>query len=161
MDDTNDPPRSRASVGAYLKSHSEALIKDLGYERACKASGKSKATLGRYFSSAPEHADRYMPIDVVAALEEEATFPHVTKSLADLRMIVFDYDASRTKREGGLNTDVVRLSQRFATLMAEYNHSIEDGVITLNEAKRLLAETREIQQVLMEMKLHLEDETAK
>jgi hypothetical protein len=43
-------------------------------------------------------------------------------------------------------------------LMAEYNLSIEDGVITMNEAKRLLKETLAIQQVLIDMKLHLEDE---
>ena len=43
-------------------------------------------------------------------------------------------------------------------LMAEYNISIEDGVITMNEAKRLLKETVAIQQVLIDMKLHLEDE---
>lgn len=43
-------------------------------------------------------------------------------------------------------------------LMAEYNISIEDGVITMNEAKRLLKETVEIQQVLIDMKLHLENE---
>ena len=53
--------------GAYLKKHTEALIKDLGYDAACRVSGRSKATLGRYFSLAPEHVERYMPIDVVAA----------------------------------------------------------------------------------------------
>ncbi|MFT7190336.1 MAG: hypothetical protein ACI9AQ_000895 [Dinoroseobacter sp.] len=43
-------------------------------------------------------------------------------------------------------------------MMAEYNQSIEDGVITINEAKRLLRETVAIQQVLLEMKLHLQDD---
>ena len=42
--------------------------------------------------------------------------------------------------------------------MGEYNQSIEDGRISINEAKRLLAETLAIQKVLLEMKLHLEDE---
>ena len=45
----------------------------------------------------------------------------------------------------------------FATLMGEYNHSIEDGVISLNEAKRLLDETNALQQVLVDMKLHLQE----
>ncbi len=161
MSETSEAVETEAPSAAFLKSHTEALIKDLGYEAACRISGKSKATLGRYFSTAPEHADRFMPVDVVAALEQQASFPFVTKALADLKMIVFDYDGTKVKQEGALNTDVVRLSQRFATLMAEYNDSIDDGVITLNEAKRLLRETSEIQQVLMAMKLHLEDETAK
>ena len=43
-------------------------------------------------------------------------------------------------------------------LMSEYQQSIEDGIITLNEAKRLLNETTQLQQVLIDMKLHLEDE---
>ncbi len=57
-----------------------------------------------------------------------------------------------------MNADVVALSQRFAMLMAEYNQSIEDGVISINEAKRLLRETLALQHVLLEMKLHLEEE---
>ncbi|MEM6307968.1 MAG: hypothetical protein AAF701_08285, partial [Pseudomonadota bacterium] len=62
-------------------------------------------------------------------------------------------------KSGGVNADVVALSQRFAMLMGEYNQSIEDGIITVNEAKRLLRETLALQQVLVEMKLHLEDES--
>lgn len=57
-----------------------------------------------------------------------------------------------------MNSDVVALSQRFAMLMAEYHQSIEDGVISANEARRLLRETLALQQVLVDMKLHLEDE---
>jgi hypothetical protein len=53
---------------------------------------------------------------------------------------------------------VVALSQRFAMLMGEYTLSIEDGVISINEAKRLLRETQALQEVLVNMKLHLEDE---
>jgi hypothetical protein len=149
-------------VGSYLKKHTEALIKDVGFAAACELTGKSKATLGRYFSDAPEHSDRFMPVDAVAALEGAARFPHVTTALADLRGITLSYDETRRNEggEGGVNADVVALSQRFAMLMGEYHQSIEDGVITINEAKRLLRETLEIQKVLLEMKLHLEEETA-
>ena len=58
-----------------------------------------------------------------------------------------------------MNSDVIALSQRFAILMSEYNQSIEDGIITINEAKRLLRETVALQQVLVDMKMHLEEET--
>lgn len=148
-------------VATYLKKHSEALVKDVGVEAAAMISGKSKATLGRYYSMDSEHADRFMPIDVVAALEEAARFPHVTAALADLRGIVLSHDHDRRNTaaaRGGVNSDVVALSQRFALLMGEYNLSIEDGQISMNEAKRLLAETLAIQRVLIDMKLHLEDE---
>ena len=151
-----------SSFGSYLKKHTEALVKDVGIEPACELTGKSKATLGRYYSDHAEHADRFMPIDAVAALEEAASYPHVTSALAELKGISLSYDERRrnTDDKGGVNSDVIALSQRFAMLMAEYQQSIEDGVISVNEAKRLLKETTALQQVLIDMKLHLEDETS-
>jgi hypothetical protein len=147
------------AVGTYLKKHSEALVKDVGIEAAAALCGKSKASLGRYYSDDPEHADRFMPVDVVAALEEAARFPHVTAALADLRGITLTrHEMDGGNRKGGVNQDVVTLSQRFAQLMAEYNLSISDGRISVNEAKRMLTETLAIQKVLIEMKMHLEDE---
>jgi hypothetical protein len=149
------------SVASYLKKHSEALVKDVGIEAACELTGKSKATLGRYYSDADEHDDRFMPIDVVAQLEAAARFPHVTSALADLRGITLSYDAEkRNASSKGVNQDVVALAQRFALLMSEYNTAIGDGVISPNEAKRMLRETLAIQQVLLEMKLNLEDEVS-
>lgn len=149
-----------AGVGNYLKKHTEALVKDVGIEAACELTGKSKATLGRYYSDNDEHADRFMPVDAVAALEEASSYPHVTAALAELKGITLSYDERRrnTANKGGINQDVIALSQRFAMLMAEYNTSIDDGIITVNEAKRLLKETLAIQQVLIDMKLHLEEE---
>ncbi|AUC53212.1 MAG: hypothetical protein ACU0CC_18910 [Sagittula sp.] len=152
-----------ANVGNYLKKHSEALVKDVGIETACALSGKSKATLGRYYSDHVEHADRFMPVDVVAALEEKASYPHVTAALAELKGITlhFDEDRRNTRSPGGMNSDVIALSQRFAMLMAEYHTSMVDGDISVNEAKRMLKETLEIQKVLIDIKMHLEDETAR
>ena len=149
-------------IGSYLKKHTEALVKDVGIEPACTLTGKSKATLGRYYSDNPEHADRFMPIDAVVALEQAAKYPHVTSALAELQGISLSHDDRRPNadRKGGVNADVIALSQRFAMLMTEYQQSIEDGVITVNEAKRLMRETTLLQQVLVDMKLHLEDESA-
>ncbi|SFL12575.1 hypothetical protein [Shimia haliotis] len=148
-------------VGSYLKKHTEALVKDVGIEAACELTGKSKATLGRYYSSHDEHLDRFMPIDAVAALEEASSYPHVTSALAELKGNTINHDDRRRNSEdtGGVNADVIALSQRFAVLMAEYSQSIEDGIITVSEAKRLLRETVALQQVLVDMKLHLEEET--
>lgn len=147
------------TTARYLKKHSEALVKDVGIEAACDLTGRSKATLGRYYSDAEEHDDRFMPIDVVAALEGAARFPHVTAALADLRGITLSYDSERRDAESsGVNEDVVRLAQRFATLMGEYNSAIGDGRISVNEAKRLLRETLAIQEVLLMMKLNLEQD---
>ncbi len=157
MADTSNPPKAgREAYGEYLKWHTDALIKDLGYARACELSGKSKATLGRYASVAPENADRYIPVNVLLELEREATVPFVTKALAELQSMSLEFDDNRDDPTGALNSDVIKLSQRFATLMGEYNHSIEDGVISLNETKRLLDETNALQQVLVDMKMHLQ-----
>jgi len=150
-----------ADIGSYLKKHTEALVKDVGIEAACKITGKSKATLGRYYSENEEHSERFMPVDAVARLEEVSTYPHVTGALAELRNITLSYDDRKpnSDRPGKVNTDVIALSQRFAMLMAEYQQSMEDGIITVAEAKRLLKETTMLQQVLVDMKLHLEDES--
>jgi hypothetical protein len=148
-----------AGYGGYLKKHTEALVKDVGIEAACTLTGKSKATLGRYYSDSDEHSDRFMPVDAVAALEAASSYPHVTSALAELRGATISHDKARANSdEGEINTDVIKLSQRFALLMAEYNQSIADGVISINEAKRLLRETTALQQVLVDMKLHLEEE---
>jgi len=149
-----------AAIGSYLKKHTEALVKDVGIEPACALTGKSKATLGRYYSDSDEHADRFMPVDAVAQLEAEASYPHVTSALAELHGSSLDRTSTpkNSQGQGGVNSDVIALSQRFAMLMGEYQQSIEDGVITNNEAKRLLRETVELQKVLIDMKLHLEDD---
>lgn len=153
--------RKMDAVGSYLKKHAETLVKDVGIEAACELSGKSKATLGRYYSDAAEHSDRFMPVDVVASLEKAASFPHVTTALSELAGLTLSKErvAKNEPSQGGVNSDVIALSQRFAMLMAEYQQSIEDGVISINEAKRLLRETVALQQVLIDMKLHLEDES--
>lgn len=148
------------SLESYLKKHAEALVKDVGVEAACALTGKSKATLGRYYSDQDEHGDRFMPIDVVAQLEAAARFPHVTAALADLRGMTLSFDPERHAggNSRGVNQDVVTLAQRFATLMGEYNQAIQDGKISVNEAKRMLRETLALQQVLVTMKLNLEEE---
>lgn len=149
-----------AGIGSYLKKHTESLVKDVGIEPACELTGKSKATLGRYYSDSDEHADRFMPVDAVAQLEAAASYPHVTSALAELHGSTLNKDAApKNSSGGGINSDVIALSQRFAMLMSEYQQSIEDGVITVNEAKRLLREAVELQKVLIDMKLHLEDES--
>lgn len=145
----------------YLKRHTERLIKDVGYAKACEVTGRSKATLGRYFSEAAEHADRFMPVDAVAALEAAASFPHVTAALSELNGGQMSYGAEkrnavRGNNHGSVNSNVIALSQKFATLISEYQVAIEDGVISVNETRRLLEETLELQKVLVEMKLRLE-----
>lgn len=101
-----------------------------------------------------------MPIDAVINLEKAAGYLHVTSALAELQGTTLSHDERRSNspKTGDVNYDIIALSQRFAMLMSKYQQSIEDGIITVNEAKRLLKETSLLQQVLIDMKLHLEDE---
>ncbi|MGJ8558321.1 MAG: hypothetical protein ACSHW6_14865, partial [Sulfitobacter geojensis] len=104
-----------ANIGSYLKKHTEALVKDVGIEPACEVTGKSKATLGRYYSDNDEHSDRFMPIDAVAQLEQVSSYPHVTAALAELKGIGLNFEDRRdnAERKGRVNSDVIALSQRF------------------------------------------------
>jgi hypothetical protein len=149
-----------SATGRYLKKHTETLVKAAGIERAASLTGKSKATLGRYYSEHDEHADRFMPIETVALLEHAVGYPHVTAALAELAGASLQLDDHRHKRDnsGGVNADIIALSQRFAMLMWEYQQSTEDGQFTVAEAKRLFKEATLVQQVLVDMKLHLERE---
>lgn len=147
-------------TGRYLKKHTETLVKAVGIERAATLTGKSKATLGRYYSEHDEHADRFMPIETVALLEQAVGYPHVTGALAELAGSSLQLDERRPNSENskGVNADIIALSQRFAMLMWEYQQSTEDGQLTPAEAKRLFKEATLVQQVLIDMKLHLERE---
>src|SRR6056297_3349581 len=100
-----------SKIGSYLKKHTEALVKDVGIEPACALTGKSKATLGRYYSDHEEHSDRFMPIDAVAALEEAASYPHVTSALAELKGIGLSFSDRRENADekANVNSDVIAL----------------------------------------------------
>ena len=148
-------------VRKFLKRHTEALVKDVGVEAACEITGKSKATLGRYYATHEEYADRFMPIDSVARLEAQAGFPHVTNALVELAGMTASLDGNRQVGQavsgGHVNEDIAVVSQRFAMLMNSYANAIADHVITAAEAKEMLAETLALQRVLIEMKMHLQD----
>lgn len=139
-------------MNGYLKKHTEALVKDVGIEVACRVSGKSKATLGRYYSEAPEHAERYMPVDTVAALEAVASYPHVTSALAEIRAIKLG-DAE-TQPEG-LCAIMIGLSEQYANLMAEFGRSLEADM-SENDTRRMLREAMALQKTLLGLKVHLE-----
>ncbi|MCK0167510.1 hypothetical protein MWU52_08130 [Jannaschia sp. S6380] len=148
-------------IARFLKRHTEALVKDVGLERACQASDKSKATLGRYYSMHEEHAQRFMPIDSVVHLERVASYPHVTSAMAELTGLTTSFNRNDGPAEmevGRVNSDIAATSRRFAMLMNAYANAIADKVITRAEANEMLAETMELQRILVDMKMHLEAE---
>ena len=149
----------------YLKKHTEALIKDVGIEKACQLTGKSKTTLGRYYSHHPWHANRFISVDSVANLENKASFPYITMALSELsgatlspneRSDHFLSNESINSKISALSQFIIALSQRFAILMGDYHQSMEDGKISVNESKRLHNEVVSLQEVLTDIKLQLE-----
>lgn len=147
-------------IATYLKRHTEALVKDVGVQAACEITGKSKATIGRYYAMHEEYADRFMPIDAVAMLEAKASYPHVTVALAELKGLTLDVASPDDHYDvmGGVSHDIAILSQRFALLMSAYAEAVENNEITPAEARKLLHETLELQKVLVDMKMHLQTE---
>jgi hypothetical protein len=145
----------------YLKRHTEALVKAVGVEAACAATGRSKATLGRYYAMHEEHADRFIPVDAVARLEAVAGYPHVTAALAELAGVAVDRAESRSPGEPGpVSADFAAVSRRFAELMSRYADAVADEVITKADVAALMGEAIELQRVLTELKLHLEAHAA-
>jgi Xaa-Pro aminopeptidase len=139
-------------VNGYLKKHTEALVKDVGIEVACRVSGKSKATLGRYYSEAPEHAERYMPVDTVAALEAVASHPHVTAALSEIRAIKQNDELANPD---GLCAIMIGLSEQYAALMAEFGRSVETNM-SENDTRRMLREAMALQKKILALKVYLE-----
>ncbi|GIT90767.1 hypothetical protein JANAI62_12220 [Jannaschia pagri] len=148
------------NINSYLKQHTEALVKDVGVQAACTVTGKSKATLGRYYSDHDEHRERFMPVDAVARLEGAAKYPHVTHALAELAGLTLDAGPGRVTEggPGAVSHDIALISERFAMLMNAYASAISNNVITPAEARGLLSETMELQKVLVDMKMHLQIE---
>ncbi|SFT98061.1 hypothetical protein SAMN05216236_11656 [Sedimentitalea nanhaiensis] len=70
-----------------------------------------------------------------------------------------DNRQSNTQGTDGANSDVTALRLRVSMPMASYRQPIVDGAISINEAKRLLRETLMLQQVLIEIKGSLEEES--
>jgi len=92
-------------------------------------------------------------------LEKEASYPHVTAALSELAGLSISRNTSNApapELHGHVNEDIAVISQRFAMLMSAYADAIADNIITPAEARSMLAETLELQKVLVDMKMHLE-----
>ena len=95
------------SVGDYLKRHTEAFVKEFKIETACEVTGKSKAMLGRHYSDNLEHVNRFMQIDSVAGLEDEASYSSVMIALSKLigETISLNRHNDKKTTDCGVNSD--------------------------------------------------------
>ncbi|UWQ21341.1 hypothetical protein [Jannaschia sp. W003] len=130
-------------VRPLLKRRTELLVKSVGVEAACAAIGKSKATLGRYYSVHDEHRDRFIPVDSLALLEEAARRPIVTLTLCELAGV----DTSDAEAESAP-------PRRLRRALAEHSRILADGGDAL-ERRALLAELRNLEHMLHDLRVDL------
>lgn len=119
-------------------------------KRAVELTGKSKATLGRYYATDPEYADRFMPISDVVALEQAATFPHVTAALAEaqgMTLTSLEQTGSTTFQDA-----MVSVTRHFARLIESHLSSPTRQGRSNNETARLLDEISALQRSLVVLK---------
>ncbi|WP_020178064.1 phage regulatory CII family protein [Methylopila sp. M107] len=120
-----------------LKAATKRLITLVGgLEAAARITRVGHQQLSRYQSR--EHADQFMPIDIVADLEAEAGEAVVTKVLADLA------NCNVTSRDEGetepLGRHLARIAKENADLVAALAIAMSDGKLDDTERATLRAE---------------------
>jgi len=142
-----------------VRNATELLVKDIGLNECSSIIDRSTTVISRYYSSNLDEADRSIPIHLAMALERHASFPYVTKTMADFLGITFSSRRTGNEKIGHLSKDVITLTKKFADLISEYQQAIEDDVISKAEAKRLLQEVSFMQKIILDMKVHLQADT--
>ncbi|MEO9515204.1 MAG: hypothetical protein ABJH20_01555 [Rhizobiaceae bacterium] len=124
--------------GVFLKLHTELLVKDVGLAAATGVTGRSKATIGRYYSTDLEHAKRFMPIDAVAALEELSGRAHISTALSSLKDEV-PHKCNMLERASfsDVPTVLAKLSEQFAALAGDMLRGSVDPKIPRTKKKQL------------------------
>ena len=151
-------PGTNARANELVKQRTKTLIREIGIDRACAVTGRSKATLRRFYSQSLGNAGQLLPLADIFALEQEAAFPHITAILAQIAGGTLDFAADGAQKTESVNSDIIQLTERFGSLMSEYYRSIADDKISSEEAERLLTDAAKLQAILVDMKRNLERE---
>ena len=135
------PRRLPGTAYAALKTSTRRLIESLGgFEAAAGFTRVNHVSLHNYV--APQHADTFAPIDVIADLESVDGDPIVTGHLARLRHhYLLPLDPSCEGNEARAVADVLRGS---AELAASYAEAVADPAITDAERSQLLERLGEL-----------------
>ncbi len=100
-------------------------------------------TLSKYGNPGEDHAERFMPVDVVADLEAECGLPIVTRKLAELSGCLL-VPLPRGTGHGALTERSHRTAQEFAEVMAGILAALADQVMTEEEAQPVLTNIHEL-----------------
>lgn len=126
------------------------LYADLdGQRRAAKHTRVGQGHLSRYVSDNPDCADYFMPIDVVADLEANASEPFITRRLAEMsgyELVKLPVTgAARTDEDGLLNS-----ARETTEAIAEAWKAKADGRVTDDERDAVHRQVREAVVALLE-----------
>lgn len=130
---------------AGLKAATRQLVTAAGGgNEGSKVTRVSQQVLSGYGSANAEHAERFVPLDVIADLEAECGQPIVTRKLAELAHCLLVQlprgagHAAVTERSG-------RSAHEFGEVMAGvFGALANDGKITPDEAQPILTDIREL-----------------
>jgi hypothetical protein len=130
---------------AALKAATRQLVSAAGGgNEAAKATRVGQQVLSGYGSLAPEHRDRFAPLDVVADLEAECGQPIVTRKLAALNNCLL-VQLPTGPGHGAVTERSGRSAHEFGEVMAGvFGALANDGRITPDEAGPILNDIREL-----------------
>lgn len=135
----------RLSARDYLRlkgATADLLDANGGETDAAGRTRVGQTDLSRYQSRNGDHALRFMPIDVVADLEDAAGTPVVTRVLATMADCLL---VPLPKGHGGeVAVKTGRTAKEFGDVMTRVGEALADGEICEAEADGILTELREL-----------------
>lgn len=134
----------RLSARDYLRlkgATADLLDANGGETDAAGRTRVGQTDLSRYQSRNPDHALRFMPIDVVADLEQAAGAPLVTRILAEMADCLLVPLPRGGTGEVAMRTG--RSAKEFGDVMTRIGLALADGTISEAEASDILTEIRE------------------
>ncbi len=139
-----------------LKDATNQLILQLGGPAAASKLCRVQTTsLFSYSDESEDNKTRFIPVDIVEALERDAENPSVTEYLAEKAGCLL---WKIPEAEGSmLDVEVAKTGQHAAHLFSDWAEFLaNDGVIDAKEAEELLKDNVELVRTLMRMRTELE-----
>jgi hypothetical protein len=139
-----------------LKDATDQLLNQVGGTSAASKLCRVQSTsLFSYSDESDDNKTRFMPVDIVEVLEQEADIPSITEYLSEKAGCLL---WKIPKEEGSmLDVEIARTGQHAAHLFSDWAEFLgNDGVIDAEEAEKLLKDNVELVRTLMRMRTELE-----
>lgn len=144
-----------ASDYSALKASTRHLVSTVGGpSAAANITRGDHQSVSRYGSANPEHAERFMPIDVVADLESECEQPIVTRMLAEQAGFLL---VPMPRAAGGLALQMIsaKALKETSEVFVALADSLGDGKVCAEDAAKVTKEIDEAIAKLAALKLQV------